>query len=98
MPEYGGGSVFTTFIAETSRNGQDGRVVLDGPRKPPYLFLRVKTLISQRLAPLACSASVPVSASDTAETGTPRGQAASQKWVRCLRGKTAMGRRNGYGG
>lgn len=79
-------------------DGPGARPVLDGPRKPPYLFLRVKTLISQRLAPHAYNARVPVSARGPAETGTAQRQAASQKRVRCLRAETARGRRNGYGG
>lgn len=37
---------------------------------PPYLFLRVKTLISQGLGVAVCKWGVPVSADDLTETGT----------------------------
>ena len=59
---------------------------------PPYLFLRVKSLIGQGLGDRACRYGVPVSAEHRAETGTDDLRPASQKRVRFESGLGAPSR------
>jgi hypothetical protein len=86
-----------TFIAETWATGRGLPRSRALDRSPPYLFLRVKSLISQGLGVGACKSSVPVSAYVFAETGTPKFRPLRRNGFALGHGRNAIARRNGYG-